>query len=78
IVILPVDQSTMTTRGDAEKPTEPTDESPKTTNEPSDSINLSKNHVIDTVPACGLKNALPSEIYSAMARYFEADEIYKY
>lgn len=26
IVILPVDQSTMTTRGDAEKPTEPTDE----------------------------------------------------
>ncbi|TWK69291.1 helix-turn-helix domain-containing protein [Bacillus licheniformis] len=90
IVILPVgrrvedtqlsedDQSTMTTREDAEKPTEPTDEAPKITNEPSDSINLSKNHVIDTVPACGLKNALPSEIYSAMARYFEADEIYKY
>ncbi|MDE1454673.1 helix-turn-helix domain-containing protein [Bacillus paralicheniformis] len=78
IVILPIDQSTMTTREDTTKPTEPTDEAPKITNEPSHSINLSKNHVIDTVPACGLKNALPSEIYSAMARYFEADEIYKY
>ncbi|MEC1554318.1 helix-turn-helix domain-containing protein [Bacillus haynesii] len=75
IVILPVDHSTMTTREGAEKPT---DEAPKITNEPSHSINLSKNHVIDTVPACGLKNALPNEIYSAMARYFEADEIYKY
>ncbi|MED4309148.1 helix-turn-helix domain-containing protein [Bacillus paralicheniformis] len=90
IVILPVgrrvedtqlsedDQSTMTTREDTTKSTEPMDEAPKITNEPSHYINLSKNHVIDTVPACGLKNALPSEIYSAMARYFEADEIYKY
>ncbi|MEC1426612.1 helix-turn-helix domain-containing protein [Bacillus sonorensis] len=78
IVILPIDQSTMTTREDVEKPTETTDEASKTTNEPSHSINLSKNHVIDTVPAVGLKNALPSEVYSAMARYFEADEIYKY
>ncbi|KRT92243.1 helix-turn-helix domain-containing protein [Bacillus paralicheniformis] len=86
IVILPVGsgeetadvQSTMSNRGQAEKPTEPTDEAPKTANEPSHSINLSKNHVIDTVPACGLKNALPSEVYSAMARYFDADEIYKY
>ncbi|TXK69991.1 helix-turn-helix domain-containing protein [Bacillus amyloliquefaciens] len=83
IVILPVDdQSTMSNRGQAEKPTESTAEAPKTKNEPSDLIKRSKNqnNVLDTaaVPAEALKGALPSEIYNAMARYFDADKIYKY
>ncbi|MFD9274357.1 helix-turn-helix domain-containing protein [Bacillus subtilis] len=83
IVILPVDdQSTMSNRGQAEKPTETTAEAPKTKNEPSDLIKRSKNqnNVLDTatVPAEALKGALPSEIYNAMARYFDADKIYKY
>ncbi|MFP3684198.1 helix-turn-helix domain-containing protein [Bacillus sp. SIMBA_026] len=83
IVILPVDdQSTMTIREQAEKPTESTAEAPKTKNEPSDLIKRSKNqnNVLDTatVPAEALKGALPNEIYNAMARYFDAEEIYKY
>ncbi|ATO12159.1 helix-turn-helix domain-containing protein [Bacillus velezensis] len=83
IVILPVDdQSTMSNRGQAEKPTETTAEAPKTKNEPSDLIKRSKNqnNVLDTaaVPAEALKGALPNEIYNAMARYFDADKIYKY
>ncbi|AUS14886.1 helix-turn-helix domain-containing protein [Bacillus velezensis] len=83
IVILPVDdQSTMTNRGQAEKPTETTAEAPKTENEPSDSIKRSKNqnNVLDTatVPAEALKGALPDEIYNAMSRYFDAEDIYKY
>lgn len=83
IVILPVDdQSTMSNRGQAEKPTETTAEAPKTENEPSDSIKRSKNqnNVLDTatVPAEALKGALPDEIFIAMARYFDAEDIYKY
>lgn len=83
IVILPVDdQSTMSNRGQAEKPTETTAEAPKTENEPSDSIKRSKNqnNVLDTatVPAEALKGALPDEIFNAMSRYFDADKIYKY
>ncbi|MCY7681996.1 helix-turn-helix domain-containing protein [Bacillus velezensis] len=83
IVILPVDdQSTMSNRGQAEKPTETTAEAPKTENEPSDSIKRSKNqnNVLDTatVPAEALKGALPDEIFNAMSRYFDAEGIYKY
>ncbi|AUG37115.1 helix-turn-helix domain-containing protein [Bacillus velezensis] len=83
IVILPVDdQSTMSNRGQAEKPTETTAEAPKTENEPSDSIKRSKNqnNVLDTatVPAEALKGALPDEIFTAMSRYFDAEDIYKY
>lgn len=83
IVILPVDdQSTMSNRGQAEKPTETTAEASKTKNEPSDSIKRSKNqnNVLDTgaVPAEALKGALPDEIFNAMARYFDAEGIYKY
>lgn len=83
IVILPVDdQSTMSNRGQAEKPTETTAEAPKTENEPSDSIKRSKNqnNVLDTatVPAEALKGALPDEIFNAMSRYFDAGDIYKY
>ncbi|MEL7734279.1 helix-turn-helix domain-containing protein [Bacillus velezensis] len=83
IVILPVDdQSTMSNRGQAEKPTETTSEAPKTENEPSDSIKRSKNqnNVLDTahVPAEALKGALPDEIFNAMSRYFDAEDIYKY
>lgn len=83
IVILPVDdQSTMSNRGQAEKPTETTAEAPKTENEPSDSIKRSKkqNNVLDTatVPAEALKGALPDEIFIAMSRYFDAEDIYKY
>ena len=83
IVILPVDdQSTMSNRGQAEKPTETTAEASKTKNEPSDSIKRSKNqnNVLDTaaVPAEALKGALPDEIFTAMSRYFGAEDIYKY
>ncbi|WP_163093896.1 helix-turn-helix domain-containing protein [Bacillus velezensis] len=83
IVILPVDdQSTMSNRGQAEKPTETTAEASKTKNEPSDSIKRSKNqnNVLDTatVPFEALKGALPDEIFNAMARYFDAEGIYKY
>ncbi len=83
IVILPVDdQSTMSNRGQAKKPTETTAEAPKTENEPSDSIKRSKNqnNVLDTatVPAEALKGALPDEIFNAMSRYFDAGDIYKY
>ncbi|MEB3692694.1 helix-turn-helix domain-containing protein [Bacillus amyloliquefaciens] len=83
IVILPVDdQSTMSNRGQAEKPTVTTAEAPKTENEPSDSIKRSKNknNVLDTapVPAEALKGALPNEIFNAMSRYFDAEDIYKY
>ncbi|MED4523671.1 helix-turn-helix domain-containing protein [Bacillus velezensis] len=83
IVILPVDdQSTVSNRVQAEKPTETTTAAPKTENEPSDSIKRSKNqnNVLDTatVPAEALKGALPDEIFIAMARYFGAEDIYKY
>ncbi len=83
IVILPVDdQSTMSNRGQAEKPTETTAEAPKMENEPSDSIKRSKNqnNVLDTatVPTEALKGALPDEIFNAMSRYFDAEGIYKY
>lgn len=86
IVILPVggadDQSTVSNRGQAEKPTESTDEAPKIENEPSALIKRSKNqnNVLDTaaIPAEALKGALPNEIYNAMARYFDAADIYKY
>ncbi|MEC1384356.1 helix-turn-helix domain-containing protein [Bacillus velezensis] len=86
IVIMPAeaadDQSTMSNRGQAEKPTETTAEAPKTENEPSDSIKRSKNqnNVLDTavIPAEALKGALPDEIFNAMSRYFDADDIYKY
>ncbi|MBW7977932.1 helix-turn-helix domain-containing protein [Bacillus velezensis] len=83
IVILPMDdQSTMSNRGQAEKPTETTAEAPKTENEPSDSIKRSKkqNNVLDTtvIPAEALRGALPDEIFNAMSRYFDADDIYKY
>ncbi|MCC8352480.1 helix-turn-helix domain-containing protein [Bacillus sp. AF23] len=83
IVILPLDdQSTMSNRGQAEKPTESTVEAPKTKNEPSDLIKRSKNqnNVLDTatVPAEALKGSLPNDIYNAMARYFDAEKIYKY
>ncbi|SLC72847.1 Uncharacterised protein [Mycobacteroides abscessus subsp. massiliense] len=83
IVILPVDdQSTVSNRVQAEKPTETTAEAPKTENEPSDSIKRSKNqnNVLDTatVPAEALKGALPDEIFNAMSRYFGAEDIYKY
>ncbi|TJZ71363.1 helix-turn-helix domain-containing protein [Bacillus amyloliquefaciens] len=83
IVILPVDdQSTMSNRGQAVKPTETTAEAPKTENEPSDSIKRSKNqnNVLDTavIPADALKGSLPDEIFTAMSRYFDAEDIYKY
>ncbi|WP_395606271.1 helix-turn-helix domain-containing protein [Bacillus velezensis] len=86
IVIMPAeaanDQSTMSNRGQAEKPTETTAAVPKTENEPSDSIKRSKNqnNVLDTavIPAEALKGALPDEIFNAMSRYFDAEDIYKY
>ncbi|MGG1014870.1 helix-turn-helix domain-containing protein [Bacillus subtilis] len=87
IVILPVkraaepvdDHSTMTTRSDVEKQEGTSTQEQKMKVEPSYSIKHSKKHFQDTtVPAGALKNSIPEEIYLAMSRYFEADEIYKY
>ncbi|WP_226570145.1 helix-turn-helix domain-containing protein [Bacillus stratosphericus] len=84
IVILPLavnDQSTVTTRQEPQNADVPTVKTSKTENEPSDSINLkNQKHVKDTaaVPAEALKNSLPTEIYNAMSRYFDAADIYKY
>ncbi|MCY9198914.1 helix-turn-helix domain-containing protein [Bacillus atrophaeus] len=89
IVILPVkntaenvnDQSTMTTRTDTEKLEGTSNQIPKTKTEPTNSTKQFKNQnqVLDTViPSEALQNSLPGEIYSAMSRYFEAEDIYKY
>ncbi|WP_353854824.1 helix-turn-helix domain-containing protein [Bacillus sp. Bos-x628] len=83
IVILPLtadDQSTVSSRAESENADVPTVQTPKIENEPSDSINLNQKHVKDTVavPAEVLKNSLPTEIYNAMSRYFDAVDIYKY
>ncbi|ALC81562.1 hypothetical protein AM592_08080 [Bacillus gobiensis] len=52
---------------------------PECHTEEAPSRNINNNTYKDTViPSEALKNALPAEIYSAMSRYFEADDIYKY
>ncbi|MCY8609862.1 helix-turn-helix domain-containing protein [Bacillus haynesii] len=88
-VILPVkqqaeisnDQSIMSTRGDHEKQDGTSSPGTKTKNEPSNSIKQFKKqkHYQDTeIPAAALRNSIPEAIFSAMSRYFEADNIYKY
>lgn len=74
------DQSTLSNREEREAPTETTTQTTKNENEPFNSINLSKNNVLDTsvIPSKALKSSLPSEIYDAMERYFDAEGIYKY
>lgn len=74
------DQSTLSNREERETPTETTTQTTKNENEPFNSINLSKNNVLDTsvIPSQALKSSLPSEIYDAMERYFDAEGIYKY
>lgn len=93
IVILPVDdgearmepvfqddvQSTMTSREDGEGLTESNAELTKITEEPSHLIKRSKKHLLDTtIPSNALKDVLPNEVYNAMARYFNAEDIYQY
>lgn len=73
------DQSTLSTRPGDEMPTESKLEEPKIEKEPSNLINHFKKHLSDTViPANALKGAIPSVIYDEMARYFNAEDIYKY
>ncbi|MEK4968536.1 helix-turn-helix domain-containing protein [Cytobacillus sp. FSL R7-0696] len=74
------DQSTLSNREEREMPTETKTQTTKNENEPFNSINLSKNNVLDTsvIPSQALKSSLPSEIYDAMERYFDAEGIYKY
>lgn len=73
-------QSNMSNRGDAEEPTETSVQLQVSENEPSNFNKRSvQKHLSDTaVPSTALKGALPSEIYDAMARYFDAEEMYKY
>jgi hypothetical protein len=81
IVILPLpqsDQSQMSNRKECEIHTESNSDQTKIENEPLDSINL-KNNILDTAtPPNALKSTLPNDIYNAMARYFNAEEIYNY
>ncbi|WP_181349374.1 helix-turn-helix domain-containing protein [Thalassobacillus sp. CUG 92003] len=81
IVILPSDQSSVSTRADGEKLTESKAEDGRNENEPSDSIKLLK-HTInkDTprVPNNALRSALPSAVYKAMSPFVNSDVLYKY
>jgi DNA-binding GntR family transcriptional regulator len=73
------DQSNVSSRQVEDRPTESNAEPTKIENEPSNSINLKNNTLLDTsIPAQALKDSLPSEIYDAMQRYFGAEDIYKY
>ncbi|MGG3622830.1 helix-turn-helix domain-containing protein [Bacillus gobiensis] len=52
---------------------------PEMTRQEAPSRNLNNNTYKETViPSDALKNSLPTEIYSAMSRYFNAKEIYRY
>ncbi|MED3649936.1 helix-turn-helix domain-containing protein [Heyndrickxia sporothermodurans] len=73
------DQSSMSSRQVDETLTESNAKPTKIENEPSDSINLKNLTLLDTaIPSQALKDMLPSEIYSAMSPYFNAEELYKY
>lgn len=74
------DQSSVSNREGCESPTESNEERTKNQNEPLDSINLKKSTLLDTstVPSDALKDSLPSDVYNAMSRYFDAEDIYKY
>ena len=75
------DQSNVSTREVADKPTESKVEITENVTEPSNSIKQLKNNntLLETsTPANALKNSLPSDIYDAMSRYFNAEDIYKY
>jgi hypothetical protein len=90
IVILPADdtddsvmslrvQSTTSSRGGADKPTDSKAEVAEMESESPNSFKLLKNNVIDTtIPSNALKSTLPSVIYDAMARFFNAEDIYRY
>jgi len=81
IQILPFVQSSVSNREQAVKLTESKVGAAKSENEPSDSIKHLKNKTsLDTASVVdeALKDSLPSEIYTAMSRYFKAESIYKY
>ncbi|MER1275449.1 helix-turn-helix domain-containing protein [Bacillus velezensis] len=88
LVVLPVgtasknnnDQSIMTSRQESEEPSGTRGPDPKLKNEPSNPTKQFNYQNLDTavIPAEALKNTIPEVIYTAMSRYFEADEIYKY
>ena len=86
IVIQPIknndDQSTVSSREHAEKPTDNSEETRNSVNEPSNLIKrINKSTLQDTdnaVPSAAFRQSLPSEIYNVMAPYFNADELYKY
>jgi predicted transcriptional regulator len=74
------DQSNTSNRVEEPKPTESKGEQATDKNEPS---NYSKQEIKSTlqetrVPSNALRQSLPTEIYDAMARYWEASDIYKY
>lgn len=82
-VILPLpsnDQSTMSSRVNAENLTESKAEAPEIAAEPFNSFKQkSNNKILDTsVPSNALKRAIPSEMYEAMSRFFDAEAMYKY
>ncbi|MBA9027494.1 helix-turn-helix domain-containing protein [Peribacillus huizhouensis] len=74
------DQSSMSSRQEDETPTESSAEPSEIKSEPLFSINqLKRATLLDTyIPSEALKRSLPSDIYTAMSRYFNADAIYKY
>jgi hypothetical protein len=73
------DQSSVSNRQESAESTESKDEPPKNEQEPSDSIKQSKSTLQETpIPSNALRQSLPTEIYDAMARYWNAADIYKY
>lgn len=83
IQVLPLltdDQSCMSSRTQAQTSEITGDNDVKFATEPSYSIkhNLKSTLLDTTIPSEALKSALPSELFDAMARYFDAEGIYKY
>lgn len=75
------DQSIVSSREVSEKPTESNTELRKNESEPSYFIKLFKGTYTDTlpsIPADALQSALPPAIYTAMAPFFNAEDLYRY
>src|SRR5699024_9892671 len=66
---------------EADKPSKKEDDTPEMSRQEASSIKLLYNtYKQDTasIPSQALKNSLPKEIYDALSRYFDAEEIYEY
>lgn len=74
------DHSEMTSRQEAETPSAAMSEGHKNVKEPSYSNNLYTCTYLDThmLPSSALRSALPHAIYTAMAPFFNAKDLYRY